>query len=94
LPPRWSLGYLGSTMSYTEAPDAQAQLRRFVELCDEHQIPCDLFHLSSGYTLDENGKRNVFTWDRESNSRSESDGGSFCARRHQVGAQHQTRACC
>ncbi|MBN1888666.1 MAG: DUF4968 domain-containing protein, partial [Thermoflexales bacterium] len=64
LPPRWSLGYLGSTMSYTEAPDAHAQLQRFIELCDEHHIPCDLFHLSSGYTLDENGKRNVFTWDR------------------------------
>ncbi|MEW5872240.1 MAG: glycoside hydrolase family 31 protein [Chloroflexota bacterium] len=64
LPPRWSLGYLGSTMSYTEAPDAQTQLQRFVELCNAHQIPCDLFHLSSGYTLDENGKRNVFTWDR------------------------------
>lgn len=64
LPPRWSLGYLGSTMAYTEAPDAQVQLRRFVELCDQHQIPCDLFHLSSGYTLDGNGKRNVFTWDR------------------------------
>ncbi len=64
LPPRWSLGYLGSTMSYTEAPDAQTQLRRFVQLCDEHQIPCDLFHLSSGYTLDENEKRNVFTWNR------------------------------
>jgi alpha-glucosidase len=64
LTPRSSLGYLGSTMSYTEAPDAQAQLRRFVELCDEHEIPCDLFHLSSGYTLDENQKRNVFTWDR------------------------------
>jgi alpha-glucosidase len=65
LPPRWSLGYLGSTMSYTEVPDAQKQLQRFVALCEQHQIPCDLFHLSSGYTLDENGKRNVFTWDRE-----------------------------
>jgi alpha-glucosidase len=63
LPPRWSLGYMGSTMAYTEAPDAQVQLRRFIKLCDKHQIPCDLFHLSSGYTLDENGKRNVFTWD-------------------------------
>jgi alpha-glucosidase len=64
LPPRWSLGYLGSTMAYTEAPDAQAQLKRFAELCEQHQIPCDLFHLSSGYTMDENEKRNVFTWDR------------------------------
>ncbi len=64
LPPRWSLGYLGSTMTYTEAPDAQEQLKHFVALCTEHQIPCDGFHLSSGYTLDENEKRNVFTWDR------------------------------
>lgn len=62
LPPRWSFGYLGSTMSYTEAPDAQEQLKQFVALCDRHDIPCDLFHLSSGYTTDEAGRRNVFTW--------------------------------
>ena len=24
MPPRWSLGYLGSTMTYTEMPDAEA----------------------------------------------------------------------
>ena len=65
LPPRWSLGYLGSTMSYTEAPDAQAQLKRFVDLCAEHDIPCDLFHLSSGYTTGADGKRYVFTWNRD-----------------------------
>ena len=64
LPPRWSLGYMGSTMTYTDAPDAQEQLKKFVELCNTHRIPCDLFHLSSGYTLDENGRRNVFTWNR------------------------------
>lgn len=64
LPPRWSLGFLGSTMSYTEAPDAQQQLKRFVDLCDEHDIPCDMFHLSSGYTTDEAGRRCVFTWNR------------------------------
>ncbi len=63
--PRWAFGYLGSTMKYTEAADAQAQLKRFVELCDEHDIPCDLFHLSSGYTTDARGRRNVFTWNRE-----------------------------
>ena len=62
LPPRWSLGYLGSTMTYTEAPNAQEQLRRFVDLCQEHEIPCDLFHLSSGYGSDEQGKRYVFNW--------------------------------
>jgi alpha-glucosidase len=64
LPPRWALGYLGSTMTYTEAPDAQAQLAQFVTLCAQHDIPCDGFHLSSGYTLDAQGRRNVFTWNR------------------------------
>ncbi len=64
LPPRWSLGYLGSTMSYTEAPDAQEQLKRFVELCQQHDIPCDMFHLSSGYGTDAKGTRYVFTWNR------------------------------
>ena len=65
LPPRWSLGYLGTTMTYFDAPDAQEQLKKFVALCDEHQIPCDLFHMASGYTTDVNGKRNVFTWNRK-----------------------------
>lgn len=64
LPPRWTLGYLGSTMSYTEAPDAQEQLKQFAQLTRQHDIPCDMFHLSSGYTTDEDGKRCVFTWNR------------------------------
>ncbi|MEL6151304.1 MAG: glycoside hydrolase family 31 protein, partial [Chloroflexota bacterium] len=65
LPPRYSLGYLGSTMSYTEAPDAQEQLKSFSRLVREHDIPCDLFHLSSGYTTDGDGNRNVFTWNHD-----------------------------
>jgi len=66
LPPRWSLGYLGSTMLYTDMPDAQEQLKKFVDLCQEHDIPCDLFHLSSGYTTGENdGRRYVFNWNRK-----------------------------
>jgi alpha-glucosidase len=62
LPPRWSLGYLGSTMAYTERPDAQAALDEFITHCEEHAIPCDGFHLSSGYTTDPQGRRQVFTW--------------------------------
>jgi alpha-glucosidase len=65
LPPRWSLGYLGSTMTYTERPDAQKQLAQFVELCGKHHISCDLFHLSSGYTSGSDGKRYVFEWNSE-----------------------------
>jgi alpha-glucosidase len=64
LPPKWSLGFLGSTMTYTEAENAQEQLKRFAELCDEHDIPCDLFHLSSGYTTNEQNQRCVFTWNK------------------------------
>jgi alpha-glucosidase len=59
--PRWSLGYSGSTMHYTDAPDAQNQLMNFIRLCREHAIPCDSFQLSSGYTSI-NGKRYVFNW--------------------------------
>jgi alpha-glucosidase len=62
LPPRWSLGYLASTMTYTEAPDAPQQLSKFIEKCREHNIPCDLFHLSSGYATDEKTRRHTFNW--------------------------------
>ncbi len=63
-PPRWSLGYSGSTMAYTDAPDAQDQMLAFLDALERHQIPCDSFHLSSGYTSIE-GKRYVFNWNTE-----------------------------
>jgi alpha-glucosidase len=49
-------------MLYTEQPNAQERLEGFVDLCAEHRIPCDLFHMSSGYTTDSESRRNVFTW--------------------------------
>ncbi len=64
LMPRWALGYSGSTMSYTDAPDAQKRMGEFLERCAEHRIPCGSFHLSSGYTSI-GGKRCVFTWNRD-----------------------------
>lgn len=62
--PKWSLGYSGSTMTYTDAPDAQDQLQQFVEKCEEYDIVCDSFQLSSGYTSIDD-KRYVFNWNRE-----------------------------
>jgi alpha-glucosidase len=62
--PRWGLGYSGSTMSYTDAPDAQARMAEFLERCAEHDICCESFHLSSGYTSI-GAKRYVFHWNRE-----------------------------
>ncbi len=60
--PRWSLGYSGSTMQYTDAPDATGRLGGFLDLVAKHGIPCRSFHMSSGYTLI-GGRRYVFTWD-------------------------------
>ncbi len=62
-PPRWSLSYSGSTMKYTEADDAEPQLCGFLARLKEHGIPCQSFHLSSGYTR-QGERRCVFTWDR------------------------------
>lgn len=62
--PKWGLGYSGSTMSYTDAPNAQERMNEFLEGCHKHDIPCDSFHLSSGYTSI-NGKRYVFNWNRD-----------------------------
>ncbi|WP_040975971.1 glycoside hydrolase family 31 protein [Necropsobacter massiliensis] len=80
LGPRWSLGYSGSTMSYTDAPDAQEQLKKFVELCNTHDIPCDSFQLSSGYTSI-NGKRYVFNWNYDKVPQPQKMSANF----HQVG---------
>ncbi|KIN15958.1 TIM-barrel domain-containing protein [Halomonas sp. KHS3] len=63
-PPRWSLGYSGSTMAYTDAPDAQDQLIGFLRKLENEAIPCDSFHLSSGYTSIED-KRYVFHWNND-----------------------------
>jgi len=62
--PKWGLGYSGSTMSYTDAPDAHRRMGEFIAQCREHDILCDSFHLSSGYTSI-GAKRYVFTWNDE-----------------------------
>lgn len=64
LPPRWTLGYLGSGMGYTDSPNAAMRLDDFVDECRRHRIPCDMFHLSSGYSMSNDGKRYVFVWNR------------------------------
>jgi len=65
LPPRWSLGYLGSGMGYTDSSQASVRLDEFAQLCMKHDIPCDMFHLSSGYSMSNDNKRHVFAWNRD-----------------------------
>ncbi|MGY3570250.1 TIM-barrel domain-containing protein [Vibrio paucivorans] len=59
--PKWSLGYSGSTMQYTDAPNSQELLEGFVDQCEDNGIPCDSFQLSSGYTSI-GDLRYVFNW--------------------------------
>ncbi len=63
-PPKWTFKYCGSTMAYTDAPDADRQLRNFIDTCEKHGISPGGFYLSSGYTqIGE--KRYVFHWNRD-----------------------------
>lgn len=64
LAPRWTLGYLGSTMRYTDAEDPSAAFEGFVRELRHHQIGCSGFQLSSGYSLGDDGRRYVFVWNR------------------------------
>ncbi|KAI9261487.1 glycosyl hydrolases family 31-domain-containing protein [Phascolomyces articulosus] len=66
LPPRFSFGYLASSMGYAESDDAQTQIEQFAKQCRKHDIPCDGMHLSSGYTvMSDSGDRCVFTWNKQ-----------------------------
>lgn len=63
LPTKYSLGYMGSTMYYTELDKGSDKaILQFLDKCKEEEIPCDGFFLSSGYTTGEDGKRYVFNW--------------------------------
>lgn len=61
--PRYAYGYLGSTMFYSELPEnCDREILNFVDKAHRLDIPCTNFQLSSGYTTDAAGKRNVFSW--------------------------------
>lgn len=67
--PRYSLGYLGSSMYYAESDkDADDAILKFIDTCRKEKIPIDGFQLSSGYcNIPVNGKlrRCVFNWNKE-----------------------------
>lgn len=66
LTPKYALGYLGSTMFYTELEsNSDVAILGFIEKCKVEGIPCDGFFMSSGYTSGEDGKRYVFQWNNK-----------------------------
>ena len=52
-------------MTYTDLNNAQEMLMNFSDDCKKHSVPCDGFHLSSGYCMDKNARRMVFKWNRD-----------------------------
>ena len=62
--PEWAFRYCGSTMEYTDAPDADKRLRGFVETCEQNGLRAGGFYLSSGYTQI-GDRRCVFHWNRD-----------------------------
>lgn len=67
--PRYSLGYMGSSMYYSELDeDCDDAIVEFIDTTKEEQIPVDGFQLSSGYTSQHTKdgiKRCVFTWNEK-----------------------------
>lgn len=65
--PKAALGYLGSSMYYSELPkDSDDAILEFIDTAREEEIPISGYQLSSGYTAQETvegSKRCVFTWD-------------------------------
>ena len=64
MPPKCTFQYCGSTMAYTDAPDAEKQLLHFIDLCHKYDIHPGGFYLSSGYTQI-GDKRYVFHWNTD-----------------------------
>lgn len=67
--PRYSLGYLGSSMYYAEyEKNADEGILKFIETCKKEGIPIDGFQLSSGYCnipIDGKLQRSVFNWNKD-----------------------------
>lgn len=67
--PKQALGYLASSMYYSELPEnCDAEILDFVDTAVDEGIPIDGFQLSSGYCsqkLEVGEKRCVFTWNNE-----------------------------
>lgn len=63
-PPLYSFGYLGSSMNYVEAYDAQQRMEKFFQDTEDHNLPCEGLYVSSGYLKADDGKRYSFFWNR------------------------------
>lgn len=65
LPPLFTFGFLGSSMAYAENGTAEKDIEAYFRHIEEHEVPCEGFYLSSGYTKHPDGKRYTLVWNRE-----------------------------
>lgn len=67
--PKKALGYLASSMYYSELPkDCDKAIEHFIDIAKAEDFPIDGFQLSSGYTnfnSEVGPRRCVLTWDKE-----------------------------
>lgn len=64
LPPLFSFGYLGSSMNYVEAWDAQWRIEQFFADVEARNLPCEGMYVSSGYLKSDDGLRHAFMWNK------------------------------
>lgn len=64
LPPLFTFGFFGSSMSYTEGEDAEARVSGYFAEIERHRIPCEGIYFSSGYAKSEQGRRHTLVWNR------------------------------
>lgn len=65
LPPLFTFGFLGSSMSYTEPEDAEEKVNEYFNNIQKYEIPCEGMYFSSGYVKAENGERYSLLWNRK-----------------------------
>ena len=65
LPPLFTFGFLGSSMSYTEPDDAPSRVLAYFERVEREDLPCEGLYFSSGYVKAANGERYSFYWNKE-----------------------------
>lgn len=65
LPPLFTFGFLGSSMSYTEPENAEEKVSEYFENVEKYGIPCEGMYFSSGYVKAENGERYSLLWNRD-----------------------------
>ncbi len=62
--PRWGAGFALTSMHHADADNAQQVMTEVVDQFKKRDMPISAYHSGSGYTTRDDGRRYVFTWNR------------------------------